>query len=72
MVANGWSPNSKSKVKVLDVFRVERPDEIERFEPFKNIRPRKLLWYVKLFSPCVESMFHLRRYDDLQAWFAVV
>jgi poly [ADP-ribose] polymerase len=44
-VETGVPENADFGVQVLDAFQVNRAVENEKFKPFKDTRPRKLLWH---------------------------
>ena len=45
-VSTGYSQNTLGKtLSLVDIFKVDREGEKDSFEPFRNQRPRKLLWH---------------------------
>lgn len=44
-VTNGHMSTHRFKVKIKNIFKVERKDEAERFEKYKNLHNKQLLWH---------------------------
>jgi poly [ADP-ribose] polymerase len=45
-LSSGYNPKTLGKtLSVVDIFKVDREGEKDRFEPFRTQRPRKLLWH---------------------------
>eukprot|EP01126_Amoeba_proteus_P027976 TRINITY_DN2767_c0_g1_i3.p1 TRINITY_DN2767_c0_g1~~TRINITY_DN2767_c0_g1_i3.p1 ORF type:complete len:739 (-),score=170.05 TRINITY_DN2767_c0_g1_i3:252-2468(-) len=45
-IENGYDPTKLGYKIILEVvFSVSRPGEINQFQPFREVRPRKLLWH---------------------------
>ena len=45
-IANTHAPTHSSySLELMDVFKIERHGEVERFKPFKKVANRKLLWH---------------------------